>query len=299
MRVVFLYLCRRNLTKNKLTMFQLEDYPYNEEQLAKRLAGLATQEMSYMDEQAAYRYILSSIDLTTLEGSDNRQVVTALCKKAQAFYNPQRQVPCTAAVCVYPPFVAIAKEELKGTDIRVASVAGAFPAGQSPIEIKVAEVRYAVQEGADEIDMVISRGKFLEGRYQEVYDEIRAIREACPNASLKVILETGELKTPQNIYKASQLAIAAGADFIKTSTGKIAVNATPEAFLIMMDAIKRHYKETGKMVGIKAAGGISDPDDALRYVNLLTAVLGKDWLSKRYFRIGASRLANRVFEKIK
>ena len=286
-------------TKNTLIMFQLEDYPYNEEQLAKRLAGLATQEMSYMDEQAAYRYILSSIDLTTLEGSDSRQAVVALCKKAQAFYNPQRQVPCTAAVCVYPPFVAIAKEELKGTDIRVASVAGAFPAGQSPIEIKVAEVRYAVHEGADEIDMVISRGKFLEGRYQEVYDEIRAIREACSNASLKVILETGELKTPQNIYKASQIAIAAGADFIKTSTGKIAVNATPEAFLIMMDAIKRHYKETGKMVGIKAAGGISDPDDALRYVNLLTAVLGKDWLSKRYFRIGASRLANRVFEKIK
>lgn len=278
--------------------FTIEDYPYNEEQLAKRLAELSVNKMSYMDEQAAYRYILSSIDLTTLEGSDNRQSVLTLCKKAKAYYNAQRQVPATAAVCVYPTLVAIAREELKGTDIRVASVAGAFPAGQSPIEVKVAEVRYAVSQGADEIDMVISRGKFLEGNYQEVYNEICAIREACKDATLKVILETGELKTPQNIYRASQLAIAAGADFIKTSTGKIAVNATPEAFLVMMDAIRRHFRETGKLVGIKAAGGISDPDDALLYLNLLTQVLGKDWLSKQYFRIGASRLANRVFERI-
>lgn len=285
------------MSENK--SFTLEDYPYSEAQLAKRIEEIKNKEMSYMDEQSCYRYILNSIDLTTLEGSDNRQAVSALCKKALGFYNPQRQISCTAAVCVYPPFVAIAKEELKGSEISVASVAGAFPAGQSPIEIKVAEVKYAVQQGADEIDMVISRGKFLEGNYQEVYDEIRAIRNACPNALLKVILETGELKTPQNIYKASQIAIAAGADFIKTSTGKIAVNATPEAFLVMMDAIKRHYKETGIMVGIKAAGGISDPADAMLYVNLLSQVLGEDWLSKRYFRIGASRLANRVFEKIK
>ena len=145
--------------------------------------------------------------------------------------------------------------------------------------VKLAEVRYALEQGADEIDMVISRGKFLEGNYQEVYDEIKAIREACADAHLKVILETGELKTADNIYKASQLAIAAGADFIKTSTGKIAVNATPESFLVMLDAIKAHYEKTGKMVSMKPAGGISDPETALRFVAILANVLGEKWMA--------------------
>ncbi len=279
-------------------MIEIEDYPYTSEQLQQRLDKFMNMPLSMMTEPEAYRFILGSIDLTTLEGSDNKAVVKSLCEKAVGFCNEKRNIPTTAAVCVYPTFVAQAKTALRGTNVKVASVAGAFPAGQSPIEIKLAEIKYAIQQGADEIDMVISRGKFLEGNYQEVYDEIRAIREVCKDVVLKVILETGELKTPQNIYRASQLAIVAGADFIKTSTGKIAVNATPEAFLVMMDAIKLHHSKTGKKVGIKAAGGIADSETALQYVNLLTRVLGKDWLSNTYFRIGASRLATKIFEKI-
>ncbi|MCQ2284889.1 MAG: deoxyribose-phosphate aldolase [Bacteroidales bacterium] len=279
-------------------MFNLESYPYIEEQVLSRIEDLKNRKLS-MDDPTAYKFILGSIDLTTLEGSDNRQTVLNLCKKAIEFKNEKKQIPSPAAVCVYPPFVATAKEALAGTNIQVASVAGAFPAGQSPIEIKLAEIKYAIQQGADEIDMVISRGKFLEGNYQEVFDEISAIRKVCANVHLKVILETGELKTIQNIYKASQIAMAAGADFIKTSTGKISVNATPEAFLVMMDAVKRHYAETGKMVGIKAAGGISDPETAMLYLKMLDAILGKQWMTPQYFRFGASRLANKVFDKIK
>ncbi|MBO7587182.1 MAG: deoxyribose-phosphate aldolase [Bacteroidales bacterium] len=279
-------------------MIEIEDYPYTDAQLKQRLQTLMSKPLRAMDEQEAYRFILGSIDLTTLEGSDNKAVVESLCRKAIGFRNEKRRIPSTAAVCVYPPFVKQAKTVLQGTDIRVASVAGAFPAGQSPIEIKVAEIKYAIQQGADEIDMVISRGKFLEGNLQEVFDEIRVIREVCKDVTLKVILETGELKTPNNIYRASQLAMLAGADFIKTSTGKIAVNATPEAFVVMMDAVRRHHEKTGRKVSIKAAGGISDSETALLYVNLLTQVLGKEWLSNSCFRIGASRLATKVFDVI-
>ena len=191
-----------------------------------------------------------------------------------------------------------AKEKLAGTGIRVASVAGAFPAGQLPINLKVAEVEYAVAEGADEIDMVISRGTFLEGRYQQVYDEILAIRRACPNQKLKVILETGELQTPQNIFRASQLAIHAGADFLKTSTGKIAVNATPEAFWVMMFAIKQHFQNTDKKVGIKVAGGVSELQQAYTYLHIWKRNMGKDWVTPDLFRVGTSRLASKVFGKI-
>ena len=279
-------------------MIEIEDYPYTDAQLKQRLQTLMSKPLRAMDEQEAYRFILGSIDLKTLEGSDNKAVVESLCRKAIGFRNEKRRIPSTAAVCVYPPFVKQAKTVLQGTDIRVASVAGAFPAGQSPIEIKVAEIKYAIQQGADEIDMVISRGKFLEGNLQEVFDEIRIIREVCKDVTLKVILETGELKTPNNIYRASQLAMLAGADFIKTSTGKIAVNATPEAFVVMMDAVRRHHEKTGRKVSIKAAGGISDSETALLYVNLLTQVLGKEWLSNSCFRIGASRLATKVFDVI-
>lgn len=274
-------------------------YPYPMNEIASRIEACKSTALSRMSEAEAYRFILSCIDLTTLEGNDNALKINELCSVAKSLKNEVRSMPSTAAVCVYPPFVAQAKQLLKGTDIKVASVAGAFPAGQSPIEIKVAEVRYAVQAGADEIDMVISRGKFLEGHHKEVADEIKAIKKACGSSVLlKVILETGELKTPDNIYDASMLAMHSGADFIKTSTGKIAVNATPEAFIVMMDAIADFYKETGKMVSIKAAGGISDAETAMLYVKMLEQVLGEKWLDKSHFRIGASRLANRVTEKI-
>ncbi len=280
-------------------MTELKHYPFSEQELKQRIEEYLRNGNPCMDTQETYRFILNSIDLTSLEGSDTPDRIRELCRTAVSFRNDERGVSPVAAVCVYPPFVAPAKEMLSGTGIKVASVAGAFPAGQSPLPVKLAEVSYALEQGADEIDMVISRGKFLDGLYEEVHAEIRAIRDLCKAATLKVILETGELKTPDNIYRASQLAIAAGADFIKTSTGKIAVNATPEAFVVMMDAIKEHFLKTGHRVSIKAAGGISDPDSACQYVTLLANGLGKEWLSNDKFRFGASRLASRIPENIK
>ena len=295
-----LYFCRQNSLYKYIIMVYptLKNYPYTDEQIQARLAEYQNGGLRYFDFPKAYRFILSVIDLTTLEGSDNAARVQQLCEKAMAFRDDANGIPSTAAVCVYPPFAAQAKSILKDTDIHVACVAGAFPAGQSPIEIKIAEVAYAVSQGADEIDMVISRGKFLEGDYQTVYDEIAAIKAACGHAHLKVILETGELGSADNIYKASQIGIAAGADFIKTSTGKIKVNATPESFLVMLDAIKDHYETTGKMVGMKPAGGIADAPTAIAFLKILENVLGEKWLSNRYFRIGASRLADKIRAEI-
>ncbi|MCR5114191.1 MAG: deoxyribose-phosphate aldolase [Bacteroidales bacterium] len=275
-----------------------KSYPYTDEQIKQRIAEYQADGLKTLTAPQAYRLLLGAIDLTTLEGSDNAEKVRQLCEKAMAFRDDQLQIPSTAAVCVYPPFAAQCKEMLKGTSIHVACVAGAFPAGQSPIEVKLAEVRYAVAQGADEIDMVISRGKFLEGDYRTVYDEIAAIKEACGKAHLKVILETGELGSADNIYKASQLAIAAGADFIKTSTGKIKVNATPESFLVMLDALKAHFDATGKRVGIKPAGGISDAPTAMLFLTILEHVLGEKWFDTSHFRIGASRLADKIRAEI-
>ena len=238
-----------------------------------------------------YKLILSCLDLTTLEGSDNDEKIRSVCRKAMDF-NPN-----VAAVCFYPPFVSLAKSLLRNTGCKVASVAGGFPSGQTSLKIKLDEVKWAVQEGADEIDMVISRGKFLEGEYNVVSDEIAAIKEACGNAHLKVILETGELKTIANIRKASELALNAGGDFIKTSTGKISPAATPEAFVVMLDTLLEFYKKTGQKRGIKPAGGISEPEQAMLYLNLLRTTLGNDWATKDLFRIGASRLADKLGEE--
>ncbi len=246
-----------------------------------------------------YRELLGMIDLTTLEGTDTRRRVEELCNQAASFATLPDSLPNVAAVCVYPPFVAQARKQLAGTDIRVASVAGAFPSGQSPLFVKMAEVRYAVDEGAEEIDMVISRGKFLEGEYNEVFDEIAAIREACKNAHLKVILETGELKTATNIRRASEIALEAGCHFLKTSTGKIKPAATPEAMLVMLEAIRDYHKKTGLMTGIKPAGGIADPDTAMSYYRLTREVLGSKRVNKKWFRIGASRLAGSLVEAIR
>ena len=232
------------------------------------------------------KMIMSFIDLTTLEGADTKDKVIALCNKAKQHK--------TAAICVYPPFAKLAKEQLDGTFIQTACVAGAFPAGQSPIHIKTAEVAYTVEQGADEIDMVISRGTFLEGDYATVGAEIKAIRDACGNATLKVILETGELQTPENIKLASEIAIANinEGDFIKTSTGKVAVNATPEAAFVMLNAIKTEYEKTGKKIGFKPAGGVSNQQEAEVYVKLVYGILGEEWLTPKLFRFGASRLVD-------
>ncbi len=271
----------------------------DDQEIALRAKAWSSLPEHGIDVAGIYKDILGMIDLTTLEGSDTRQKVRDLCQKAQSFSRLGAGLPDVAAVCVYPTLVATARKELEGTGIRVASVAGAFPAGQSPIGIKTDEVRYAVEEGAQEIDMVISRGSFLEGEYNLVFDEIAAVRRACGQAHLKVILETGELKTATNIRRASEIALRAGGHFIKTSTGKVQPAATLEAMLVMLEAIADHYKKTGQKAGIKPAGGISDPGVALSYYWLTREVLGQEWLHKDWLRFGASRLAGSLAEAIR
>ena len=254
---------------------------------------------AYEEKKKMLSKILSVIDLTTLEGSDNDEKVKAVCKKAKSIKNMQKGVSNVAAVCFYPTFVGLAKANLtKSSGVSVAAVAGAFPSGQSPLNLRLAEVKYAIDEGADEIDMVISRGKFLAGEYGFVYDEIAAIKEICGDARLKVILETGELQTVQNIRKASEIAISAGADFLKTSTGKIQPAATPEAFFIMAETVKEYFDLTGRKIGLKAAGGVYTPEQALNYYRIVSTLLGKGWLNKNLFRIGASRLVDNILDSL-
>lgn len=243
----------------------------------------------------ALRHVFTCIDNTTLEGCDTHQRVQQLCQHSIDLQSESSGVGHVAAVCVYPVYVRTACKCLEGSGISVASVAGAFPSGQSPIAVKMQEVQYAIDEGADEIDTVISRGSFLEGDYNKVYDEIAAIREITSGHTLKVILETGELQSLDNITKASELAIAAGADFIKTSTGKIAVSATFEAAEAMLKTIKKQHDATGRWVGFKAAGGISTPDEALKYYQLTAQIIGKEQTTNQFFRIGASRLTDKLF----
>jgi len=241
---------------------------------------------------------LNMIDLTTLEGADTDKKVMQLCNKAQHLHDSYPNLPTVAAVCVYPNFVKTAKACLVGSGINVASVATAFPSGQSSLEVKLLDVKIATDAGAEEIDMVISRGKFHSGEYNYVFDEIAAIKEACGTSRLKVILETGELGTLDNVRKASDIAIAAGADFIKTSTGKISPAATLPVTLVMLEAIKDHYYNTGIQVGMKPAGGISNAKLALQYLMLVKETLGKDWLTNKWFRFGASSLANDLLMQI-
>lgn len=240
--------------------------------------------------------VIGLMDLTTLEGTDSDERVTALCSKALKIKEIAGVGP--AAVCVYPVFVKTAAQCLKGSGIHIASVAGAFPSGQSPLHLRVMEVEYAVSNGADEIDMVISRGRFLNDDFDFISDEIRQIKTACGEAHLKVILETGELGSIERIKHASRLAILAGADFIKTSTGKIQPAATPEAMIAMLEVIKEVFDSTGKKIGIKPAGGISTPDQALQYYQMVEQILGMEWLSPQLFRIGASRLADGILTEL-
>jgi deoxyribose-phosphate aldolase len=241
---------------------------------------------------------LSMIDLTTLEGKDTPGKVKQLCYKALHLHENLNNIPTVAAICVYPTYVKIAKNELKGSDIQVASVATAFPSGQSSLATKILDTKFAVEQGADEIDMVISRGEFLAGEYNFVFDEIASIKEACGTAHLKVILETGELDTLDNVRKASEIAMYAGADFIKTSTGKIQPAATMPVTYVMLDAIKDFYLKTGNIIGMKPAGGISTSKIALQYLVMLNEVLGDKWMNKKYFRFGASSLANDILMQL-
>lgn len=247
---------------------------------------------------AGLKLALSMIDLTTLEGKDTPGKVRQLCYKALHLHEQLDNIPTVAAVCVYPTYVKIAKNELKGSNIQVASVATAFPSGQSSLATKIMDTQFAVEQGADEIDMVISRGEFLAGQYNFVFDEIASIKEACGKAHLKVILETGELETLDNVRKASEIAMYAGADFIKTSTGKIQPAATMPVTYVMLDAIKDFYLKTGKIIGMKPAGGISTSKIALQYLVMLNEVLGEKWMNNTYFRFGASSLANDILMQL-
>ncbi len=241
---------------------------------------------------------LNMIDLTTLEGKDTTGKVNQMCYKARHLMDSYPGLPTVAAVCVYPSMVKTAKKAVEGSGIKVASVSTAFPSGQAPLDVKVSDTRFAVEQGADEIDMVISRGRFLQGDYNFVFDEIATIKEACGEARLKVILETGELITFDKIRKASDIAMYAGADFIKTSTGKVPSAANMPVTLVMLQAIKDFYFKTGKMIGMKPAGGISKSKQALHYLVMVNETLGEDWMNNHWFRFGASSLANDILMQI-
>jgi len=244
------------------------------------------------------KMVLNMIDLTTLEGKDSPGKVKQLCYKAMHLHDSYEGLPTVAAICVYPSMVKLAKKSLEGSPVKVASVATAFPSGQAPGDVKIRDTKFAVSEGADEVDMVISRGKFLAGEYNYVFDEIALIKETCGEARLKVILETGELTTLDKVRKASDIAMHAGADFIKTSTGKVQPAATMPVTLVMLEAIRDFYYDTGKMIGMKPAGGISKSKLALHYLVMVNEVLGEDWLDNHWFRFGASSLANDVLMQI-
>lgn len=274
------------------------DYDYSESVLVERINTILKRQKENDDRKKSLETVFQCIDYTTLEGSDNQDKTNAFCAKAMSFGNNALHLSLPA-VCIYSPFVRQAKILLKDSGIKVATVACAFPSGQMPLDLKIKEVEYCVEEGADEVDMVISRGTFLAGNYDDVYNEICAVREVCKcPVHLKVILETGELKTVANIRKASELAIMAGADFIKTSTGKIADAATPLAAIVMIDTVKEYYDNTGIMIGFKPAGGMKTVDDALTYYYLVRDILGDKWLNSKYFRIGTSRLADKVQEEM-
>ena len=264
----------------------------------ERVARFTSRSIKKDSKVEALKLILSMIDLTTLEGMDTPGKVRQLCQKAIHLHDALPGLPHVAAVCVYPTMVGVAKEALAGTGINVASVATAFPSGQSNLEVKLEDTRLAVKAGADEIDMVISRGAFLAGDYRYVFDEIRAVKDACGDAHLKVILETGELGTLDRVRRASVLAMHAGADFIKTSTGKIQPAATMQVTLVMLQAIRDFYYETGRMVGMKPAGGISSAKLAVHYLVMLHETLGNAWMTPEWFRFGASSLANDVLMQL-
>jgi deoxyribose-phosphate aldolase len=265
----------------------------------ERAASLATRSIKREAKLWAFETAVRMMDLTTLEGADTPGKVAALCSKAIRPDPVDRTVPSVAAVCVYPNLVPSAKERLEGSGVKVAAVATGFPSGQYPTEVKIADVRATVELGADEIDMVIDRGAFLSGRYAKVYDEIVRVKEVCGDAHLKVILETGELGTYDNVRRASLLAMAAGADFIKTSTGKLGSAATLPVTLVMLEAIRDVHEETGRQVGMKPAGGIRTAKQAVQYLVLLHETLGLDWMTPDRFRFGASSLLNDVLMQIR
>ena len=267
--------------------------------IEERAGTLAKRSIKRESKVFALELAVRMTDLTTLEGADTPGKVAALASKAIRPDPSDPGVPSVAAACVYPNLVPAAKERLRDSDVKVASVATAFPSGQSPLEVKLEEVRWVVEHGADEVDMVIDRGAFLAGRYAKVYDEIVQVKQACGDVHLKVILETGELGTYDNVRRASLLAMAAGADFIKTSTGKLSSAATLPVALVMIEAIRDVYEETGRRVGFKPAGGIRSAKQAVQHLVLVHETLGVDWLTPDLYRFGASSLLNDILMQLR
>jgi len=267
--------------------------------LEERASSLAKRSIKREAKVFALELAIRTTDLTTLEGSDTPGKVAALCSKAVRPDPANPSIPSCAAICVYPNLVPTARERLRGTGVLVAAVATGFPSGQYPTQIKVADVRSAVELGAEEIDMVIDRGAFLSGRYAKVYDEVVRVKEACGGAHLKVILETGELGTYDNVRRATLLAIAGGADFVKTSTGKISPAATLPVALCMLEAVRDVHAETGRRVGFKAAGGIRQAKQAIQHLVLVHETLGPEWLTPDLYRLGASSLLNDILMQLR
>ncbi|MEO0998025.1 MAG: deoxyribose-phosphate aldolase [Pseudomonadota bacterium] len=272
--------------------------PVDEVGVRERIARLGKRSIKKSSKIEALKTALSMLDLTTLEGQDTPGKVRQLCQKAKHLHDSEPGLPHVAAVCVYAPMIPVARAALAGSGIRIAAVATAFPSGMAPLEIKLEETEQAVAAGADEIDMVISRGAFLAGDYDLVFDEIRAVKAVCGDAHLKVILETGELETLDRVRAASVLAMYAGADFIKTSTGKIQPAATLPVTLVMLEAIGDYFERTGRQVGMKPAGGIGTAKLAIQYLVVLRETLGPPWFSPEWFRFGASSLANDLLMQI-
>jgi len=265
----------------------------------ERAASLAKRSIKRDAKLWALDMVIRMMDLTTLEGKDTPGKIRALAGKARRPDPSDPSIPSVAALCVYPSMITTAREALAGSGVKVAAVATYFPSGQSPLDVKLADVREAIALGADEIDMVIDRGAFLSGHYGRVYDDIVEVKEACGETHLKVILETGELETYDNVRRASVLAMAAGADFIKTSTGKVQPAATLPVTLVMLEAIRDFYQQTGRAVGMKPAGGIRTSKQAIAYLTVLYETLGPDWMTPDRFRFGASSLLNDVLMQIR
>lgn len=278
-------------------LFAQYDCNLNDEAVKQDIANILAAHFSENDNKAVYKQCLNQIDLTSLNGTDTHAEIIAMVEKVNNFKTKFSHLPNVGAICVYPALVPVVKKHLT-ENIGIAAVSAGFPASQTFIEIKVAETAMCVMEGATEIDVVISIGKFLEGNYEEVYEELSEIKAACREAHLKVILETGALQSASNIKKASILAMASGADFIKTSTGKIPVAATLEATYVMCHAIKEWNEKTGAKVSYKPAGGIVTTEDAVKHYTLVKEILGNEWLNNKMFRFGASRLANNLLSSI-
>ncbi|HLP04029.1 MAG TPA: deoxyribose-phosphate aldolase [Paludibacter sp.] len=279
-------------------LFAQYDCKLNDEAVKKEIDKIMGAHFGKNNTVEVYKQCLNQIDLTSLNGTDTETEITALVEKVNGFKAQFPHLPNVAAICVYPSMVPVVKKHLTDATVGIASVAAGFPASQTFIEIKVAETAMCIMEGASEIDVVISVGKFLEGKYDEVYEELSEIKAACRNAQLKVILETGALQTASNIKKAAIVAMVAGADFIKTSTGKIPVAATPEATYVMCHAIKEWNEKNRVKVSYKPAGGIVTTEDAVKHYTLVKHILGEEWLKNTRFRIGASRLANNLLSSI-